>query len=178
MHRAYAELPPDTSPEEIRAEFDAQLREVRRRGIEPTHVDSHMLASESGSEMEVRVRRVIEALCADEGLVYTYATRPDGSLVHFDSETLFSPLSTEQLYQRMSLLGDGIHHVIAHCALSSEEQESLCSPDMPGRAWALQYRVKDHAALTSEAMRAFLDRSGFEILSMPRFLELDRERRG
>lgn len=177
MPRAYADLPSDLGESEIRAEFDAQLRALRAAGVEPTHVDSHMISSESSAPMELRVKRVIGRLCEDEGLIYTYARGVDGKLEHFDSEMLFSPVSRERLFEYLSGLGEGVHHVITHCALASEEQSSLTNPDSPNHAWAEEYRIKDHATLTDPELRRFLEEHGFAIVDMHRFLQIDSERR-
>lgn len=170
LHSSFADIPDALTPAEIRAEFDAQLSELRRCGVEPTHVDTHMIASMSSSPMELRVKAVVEELCRDEGLIYTYSTRADGSLRYFTSETMFSPMSVEELMARMSEMRDGVHHVISHCATDGTDLASLSSP--PGSPWAREYRVKDHRALMSEEMRRFVSEQGFEVLTMPRFLAL------
>lgn len=172
MHRSYAALPEDLEAGEIREEYEAQLAALRNQGVEPTHVDTHMMASVSGSEMEARVKEVVESFCTDHGLIYTYATRADGSLRYFDTETHFTPLSQEESSRRLSTLGEGIHHVISHCALASEEQRSLCSPTDPGYSWAEEYRVKDHRILTSVEFRKFVEALGFVLLDMPAFMKL------
>lgn len=172
MHRSYAALPDQLESREIRAEFEAQLAALRGQGVEPTHVDTHMMASGSGSPMEARVKSVVESFCADHGLIYTYATRADGSLRYFDTETHFSPLPEEESTRRLSSLDEGIHHLISHCAIASEEQRSLCSPSEPGYLWAEEYRVKDHRILTSPVFRQFVQGLGFVLLDMRTFLEL------
>jgi hypothetical protein len=172
MHRSYAALPESLEPGEIRAEFEAQLAALRLSGVEPTHVDTHMMASASVSPTEKKVKAVVESFCADHGLIYTYATRADGSLRYFETETHFSPLSEEESSRRLSTLGEGIHHLISHCAIASEEQRSLCSETEPGYAWAEEYRVKDHLILTSPAFRNFVERLGFVLLDMRTFLGL------
>src|SRR5690606_18984699 len=87
MHALIERIPADISDEEIRVEFDAQMSELRRQGIEPTHVDTHMIASASSSPLELQVKRVVRKLCEDEGLIYTYDTDSQGKLRHFGSET-------------------------------------------------------------------------------------------
>ncbi len=169
---AFSDLLSET---EIRAEFDAQLRELRRRGIEPTHVDTHMIASQSNSATELKVKSVVRELCAREGLIYTYDRNPDGSLRYFSSETLFSPLETADLKERLGQLNQGIHHVISHCAIPGDDLDAVCSEDSPARPWAREYRVKDYETLTDSGFRKFIDEQGFTLLDMHEFLRLKKE---
>lgn len=168
MHRSFEQIPLAITAEEIRREFDAQLLELRRCGIEPTHVDTHMIASASDSPMELRVKEVVMSLCRDEKLIYTYETSSDGRLKYFDSEILASPLSATELRDAIASRGEGIHHVITHCGVAGLELAQLSSMSDP---WALEYRVKDHALLTGLEFRSFLEQQGFRILSMKEFIK-------
>lgn len=170
MPKSFAELSNELTEDVIRREFDAQLAELRRSGVEPTHVDTHMLASLSDSPTERKVKGVVRELCAAEGLIYTYDRSKDGHLLHFSSETMFSPLSALELRETLKSLGDGVHHVISHCALDGDDLGALCSEESPARAWARDYRVKDHDTLTAPNFREFLKEQGFVLLDMREFL--------
>jgi predicted glycoside hydrolase/deacetylase ChbG (UPF0249 family) len=169
LHSTFASIPASLTRAEIRAEFDAQLAVLREHGIEPTHADTHMIASMSGAPMELRVKSVVEEMCADEGLIYTYSTHTDGSLRHFTSETMFSPVAVDELKEILQGLGEGVHHVISHCAVDGDDLRTMSSTGDP---WARQFRVKDHAALTSQEMRDYVAELGFEVLEMRQFLKM------
>jgi len=143
MHREYAELPPSLRDEEVFAEYAAQLAELHRVGIRPTHVDTHMLASASARPIDLRIKQIVERFCAVERLRYTYAVDDGGSLRHFDSELLFSPEPEEGLVPWLEKLAAGTHHLIVHCGEDGEDLDGLCRPEHAARPWAREYRVKD-----------------------------------
>jgi hypothetical protein len=48
----------------------------------------------------------------------------------------------------------------------------MCTQDSLSWPWAVDYRVKDLKALTSESMREFLKGEGFSVVGMREFLAM------
>ena len=176
LHSAYASISPEITEEEIFTEYAAQLTELRRRGIEPTHADTHMLSAASAAPMELRVKAVVERFCKEEDLLFTYSTTESGALRYFESETMFSSLSVDGLKSILEHLGDGIHHVICHCAKPGDDLAAMCSTGHAARPWADTYRNEDYAAMMSPELREFVDREKFELVNMKRVIELLKSR--
>lgn len=155
--------------EDIRAELEAQLARVRSHGIEPTHLDTHMLPSVGTSPHAERVRGIVRELSQEHGLPYTYERITSGEhagrLRHFDGEIEISSLSDDAVKRTVeSWTAPGTYHLIGHAAEPSEELRSVCSPNYAARAWAEPFRARDLAFFTSDATRRWLEALGFELV--------------
>lgn len=76
------------------------------------------------------------------------------------------PARTERFVEWLDRLGDGLHLVVTHPAVASEELRALCEPDDPSVMWAEAWRVADLAALTDADVRAVIERRGIELLTV------------
>jgi predicted glycoside hydrolase/deacetylase ChbG (UPF0249 family) len=151
---------------EILAEYLAQVERVRRLGIEPTHLDSHMLPAVDQGPGALRLKSLIARVAERTGLRYLYETDAAGKLRYFDSELEMSGESWPRLWERLEALGHGTHHLIGHAAEPSPELEALCSADYPARLWAAPVRGMDLAFFTSQSSRARLTELGFELITV------------
>ncbi len=75
----------------------------------------------------------------------------------FDSIHMLSGRPSEDkipyLTDRISKMEPGKHLIVSHCAVDSPELRSMTSEESENAEWALQYRVSDLAALTSDEVR-------------------------
>lgn len=169
----YAALAQTALDDEIYAELEAQIALVERLGHEPTHLDSHMLISGDDRPIARRVKAIIRRLCEAHGLVYTYDTVEGRGLRHFRDELCSSPLSAAEVWAKLeSWTDDGVYHWISHPAEPSAELFALCTEQHPARPWAAEYRVRDLELLTAPETRERVEALGFEIVDVPRLLEL------
>lgn len=166
---SYAALERTARDDEMVAELSAQLELLERLGWRPTHADTHMFGSFSAGPFAERVRAVVDRVCSEHGLGYTYAVR-GGKLRHFDAEIHQSGLSHERLWQTLEGLGQGTYHLIGHAAVASPELEALCSPEHPSRLWAAAYRTSDYTWYTSPQTRERLARLGFDCIDVSQAL--------
>jgi hypothetical protein len=163
---AFAPLLEQASDDEILDEYLAQIARVRSLGVEPTHLDSHMLPAADQGPGALRLKRLIAEAARQSGLPYLYETDAAGTLRYFDSELEMSGLGWHLLWERLAALGPGTHHLIGHAAEPSPELEALCSPGHPARYWAAPVRGMDLAFFTSPATRERLNGLGFELIGV------------
>jgi hypothetical protein len=55
---------------------------------------------------------------------------------------------------------------VSHCAVDSDELRAMTSDTAENAEWALQYRVSDLAALTSDEVRSAVQASGVDLVSV------------
>jgi predicted glycoside hydrolase/deacetylase ChbG (UPF0249 family) len=163
---SYTALGERAKEAEIYAELAAQIDRVKRRGVTPTHLDSHMLPSTAAYDIGPLVRSITRRLAREHGLIYTYDRDADG-LVHFVDEIEISGLPLSAVIQRLeTATAPGAYLLIGHAAQPSAELEALCSPTWHARDWAATYRVADREFFTSLKTVQLFERLGFEIISI------------
>jgi hypothetical protein len=159
--------------EDLYRELDAQIERVKSLGVEPTHVDSHMLVSGDNGAFTSRVKAVIRRLCDKHRLLYTYEYDEGRGPAHFQAELCCSPLAEDDVWSElMSWTAPGVYHLIGHAALASAELSALCSSEHPSRRWAAEYRLKDFEFFTDPATRERIEQLGFELIDVRRLREL------
>lgn len=170
---SYAALGERANEAEIYAELAAQIDRVKRCGVTPTHLDSHMLSSSmAASDIAELVRSITRRLAREHGLIYTYDRDADG-LVHFVDELEISGLPLSVVEQRLgSVTSPGAYLLIGHAAEPSAELEALCSPTWHARLWAATYRVADREFFTSLKTVQLFERLGFQAISIPELCAL------
>ncbi len=161
----YAELAKTARDEDMYAELKAQLECMERLEFPLTHADSHMFSSGMQTPFARRVRDVIERVCAEHGLGYTYAVEGD-KLVHFDREFTLSGTPLKELWSELEAFANGNFHLISHAAEPSPELEAMCSPGYHARHWAATVRVADLEWLTTPATLERLLALGFELVGV------------
>jgi hypothetical protein len=170
FHTSYAALGQHAKEAEIHAELAAQIDRVKRCGVMPTHLDSHMLSSTMPGDIGQVVRGITRRLAQEHGLIYTYDRDGDG-LVHFVDEFEISGHPRSAVVERLeSLVAPGAYLLIGHAAQPSAELEALCSPGWHSRQWAASYRVADHEFFTNPKTTQLFERLGFQVISIPELL--------
>lgn len=170
--RSYKELIKHGELREIADEYRAQIDYLISRNWNITHIDSHMLPPVFNcEEAEIKVAKIVEDIAREYNLIYLYGCE-NGKSSYFDSYYEKSGNSEDHLYEYLDTLNDGFHLVVTHCALESEEQLNLTMEDSLPYQWALEYRKADLDTLTSDKLRTYLNKNNFEMISVPRLLEL------
>lgn len=151
-------------PDEILAEFVAQVELFLSTGLEPEYFDCHM---------GVVTPEPYREICRRYGRPFDYPIGDEA--VGFDSIHMLSsqPAATknEYLIDRISKMGPGKHLVVSHCAVESSELRSMTAEreGVPDHLqWALEYRVTDLATLTSPEVRAACEEHGVDLVSVGR----------
>jgi hypothetical protein len=149
----------NATPEDMVEEFLAQAELFLTEGLEIGYFDCHM---------GVVTPEPYAAVCERYGRPFDY---PIGEVaVGFDSIHMLSGRPGEEkipyLVDRISQLEPGKHLVVSHCAVDSDELRSMTSDDAENKEWALEYRVSDLAALTSNQVRKAVEDRGVELVSV------------
>lgn len=149
-------------PAEGLAELQMQARRAQSCGLELSYVDPHMGLS---------VTAAYPAICDELGLRFIYKGVDPSH--HFESMHVLSLSSADDLSQRtgrfvewLEQIDDGLHFVLSHPAVASEELRAICEPDAPNVDWAERFRAADLEALTSPDVRAVIERRGIELVSV------------
>lgn len=144
---------------EIVEEFAAQVELFIGEGLDVGYFDCHMGV--------VRPEPYAE-ICKRYGRPFDY---PIGEVaVGFDSIHMLSGRPSEEkvpyLMDRISKMEPGKHLIVSHCAVDSDELRSMTSEKAENAEWALQYRVSDLAALTSDEVRKAIAEHGVDLVSV------------
>ena len=115
--------------------------------------------------MGISVPTAFAAACADLGVRFIYrGVEPHHA---FDSLHVLSTASRDDLAARpahlvdwLERLDDGVHFVMSHPAVGSDELRAICDAGDDNAAWAEPWRVADLAALTDPAVRDVVERAG------------------
>lgn len=164
FHGAFEPLLARARDQEILDEYLAQVARVRSLGLEPTHLDTHMLPASDRGPGALRLKALVAEVARRTGLRYFYETDVAGKLRYFDDELAISGASFGEVFRRLASLGPGTYHAIGHAGEPSPELEALCSPDHPARIWASGVRVMDLAFFTSREVRERITALGFELI--------------
>ena len=109
--------------------------------------------------------------CADLGVRFIYR----GVEPHhvFDSLHVLSISSTDDLAARtahfvdwLERLDDGVHFVMSHPAVASDELRAISDASDDNAVWAEPWRVADLAAVTDRVVRDVVERRGIELVSV------------
>jgi hypothetical protein len=147
--------------DEILDEFVAQVELFRAEGLDPEYFDCHMgvVTPEPYAEICRRYERPFDY--------------PIGEVaVGFDSIHMLSGRPGEEkipyLLDRISKLEPGKHLIVSHCAVETPELRSMTSDKADNAEWALEYRVSDLAALTSDEVRKAVEDRGIRLVPVSR----------
>lgn len=149
----------NAKPDEMLEEFLAQVELFCGEGLDPAYFDCHMGVVTPEPYAEV---------CRRYGRPFDY---PIGDVaVGFDSIHMLSGRPSEEkipyLLDRIANLEPGKHLIVSHCAVDSDELRSMTSDDAENAEWALEYRVSDLAALTSDVVRDAIAERGIRLVSV------------
>ncbi len=171
----YQSLLPTIDIEDVKNEYRAQINRVIASGIQPTHIDSHMLIDLSypGSETYQFIADAIEEVAAEYGLIYTYAMN-NGKLKYFDQRFELTHKTLEQVTDVLVQFESGIFHIICHCALDNEEQQALALSDESVYRWASKVRQNDLDIVSSLEFKNFVEEQGFEVIDIHKVIELNQ----
>ena len=145
--------------DEMVEEFAAQVELFRSEGLEPEYFECHM---------GVVAPEPYAAMCERYGKPFDY---PIGDVaVGFDSIHMLSGRPSEEkvpyLVDRISNMEPGKHLIVSHCAVDSPELRSMTSDEAENAEWALQYRVSDLAALTSDEVKNVVREKDVRLVSV------------
>lgn len=145
--------------DELLEEFVAQVEAFLAEGLTPAYFDCHMGIIKVDAYAEI---------CRRYGRPFDY---PIGdAAVGFDSIHMLSSHpgaeKVDYLVDRISNMGSGKHLIVSHCAVDSPELRAMTSDNAENAEWALEYRVSDLAALTSEEVKKCVADCGVELVSV------------
>jgi predicted glycoside hydrolase/deacetylase ChbG (UPF0249 family) len=143
----------------MRDELIAQVELFLSEGIDPEYFDCHM---------GVVNPEVYADVCRKFNKPFDY---PIGDVaIGFDSIHMLSGRPGAEkipyLVDRISNLEPGKHLIVSHCAVDSDELRSMTSDNAENAEWALEYRVSDLAALTSDEVRDAVKANGVDLVSV------------
>ncbi len=157
--RTIDEVRERAKPDEILEEFVAQVELFRGQGLEPAYFDCHMgvVTPEPYTEVCLRYGRPFDYPIGDVAVgfdsIHMLSGRPSAEKVPY-------------LLDRIGNLGPGKHLIVSHCAVDSDELRAMTSDDADNAEWALEYRVSDLAALTSDEVRKTIVERGVQLVSV------------
>jgi hypothetical protein len=168
---SYPELVQTAKDDEVVNEFEAQIQRVRASGIEPTHIDIHMLACDDEREGVARFKDLLRHTCQKHGLVFIRDYYRDTGYVHLTDQIGSSGLSEDEIWKALEgWAKPGFYHVIGHVAAAAPELETICSEEHPARCWSAPYRLADFVFFTRPSTRDRLAELGFQLVDVPTFL--------
>jgi len=162
MRRTVADAAASIEPAEAIAELRVQAARATACGLDLAYVDCHM---------GISVASAYACACADLGVRFIYR----GVEPHHEFESLYvlSTARTDDLAARtahfvdwLDRLDDGVHFVMSHPAVASDELRAISDPGDDNAVWAEPWRVADLAALTDAAVRDVVDRRRIELVSV------------
>lgn len=157
--RTIAEVRERVDPDELLAEFVAQVEAFRAEGLVPSYFDCHMGVITPEPYVEI---------CRRYGAPFDYAIGEVA--VGFDSIFHISsrPTATKKadFLDWIEALEPGKHLVVSHCAVDSDELRAMTSPEAENYAWANEYRPSDLAVLTSREVREAIEDGGIALCSV------------
>jgi predicted glycoside hydrolase/deacetylase ChbG (UPF0249 family) len=150
--------------EDIYGELKAQIGLVKKLYGEPSHVETHMIGGEWRGGIYDRVQKVVKALCAEFGLLYTYERdQATGKLRHFNAEDCQSGCTPGQIFGILEKWTEpGRYHLFE----DTPELWSICSESHPSRKWAGEVRVPDLAFYLDRGNIQKINALGFELIKV------------
>ena len=144
---------------ELLDEFVAQAELFGSEGLVPEYFDCHMGIVKPDPYAEI---------CRRYGKPFDY---PIGEMaVGFDSIHMLSGRPGEEkvdyLVDRISKLEPGKHLIVSHCAVDAHELRAMTSDKAENAEWALEYRVSDLRALTSDEVKRAVEDHGVRLCSV------------
>lgn len=165
MHSSYEDLEKHFDEDAIYREYKEQIRLLRAMGVEPTHIDTHMLPAFSDAPEEQRVVEIVNRVADEEGIIYAYRS-DNGKPRYFDSIYQQSEYSFEAFLSYLDGIRSGTHLLVTHCSKISEEQRNICSEDFHAYPWAVDYRWNDMAIILSDRVRSLLEERDISLISI------------
>lgn len=183
-------------PEDVRAEFEAQIAKVEARGIEPTHIDNHM-GSAYGLETGRDFLKVVFALSARHNLPFRLPrTLPEPYRTSLPAERVATYRATvDSLLARGFVLPDHlvtVEHGDSLPATRARYEEILRNlepgvtelyihaavdaPELRVISGAWRDRVHDYRIFAGERIHAYADSLGIRRIGWAELQELQAER--
>lgn len=140
---------------EIVGELLAQVRRVRALGVEPEYLDVHMGLAAPDAYTEVS---------EGTGIPFLYAPAPS-----FTSRATLSDrdaaVKKQWLSNYLTGLSEGVHLLVCHPGVESDELASLTAVGSVPYRWAAEYRLSDLEVLTDPEVRELITDRGIELCS-------------
>jgi predicted glycoside hydrolase/deacetylase ChbG (UPF0249 family) len=162
MRRTVADAAASIDLTEAIDELRVQAARSRACGLDLAYVDCHM---------GISIAAAYARACADLGVRFIY---PGVEPHHrFDSLLVLSMASADDLAARtarfvdwLEARQDGVHFVMTHPAVASDELRAISDASDDNAVWAEPWRVADLAALTDRTVRSVVERRGIELVSV------------
>jgi predicted glycoside hydrolase/deacetylase ChbG (UPF0249 family) len=160
------------TPQEIEEEIFAQVILAKQAGINPSHLDSHMLSVARpeyiGSYMKVARQFGLPFLIDEHWHAYSSPNDPATStdiIVNglFQAGPQFSPASLEDYY--LSVLRElqpGLNQLIVHAGFDDAELRAITQDQ---QAYGAAWRQRDFEIVMSEKFKAVLSEQGIHIVN-------------
>jgi hypothetical protein len=165
----YAELARQAKEHEVYEEYKAQITRVMAHGIQPTHLDTHMMGLSEDPPFDLFFS-IIRRVCSEYGLIYTYDLT-NGVLKHFNSRYGISLKDQRSFIKWLDSLTPGFYQAVGHAAVESDELNSMSSGKHGARDW-ITTRPRDLAIFTSAAVKQAIKRNKIELITIPKLLKL------
>jgi chitin disaccharide deacetylase len=157
---------PKVNKSAILAEYQAQLEMCRKMGIEPTHVDSHMLTPRHWhNDIYPQFSDIVDEFCVKNNLFYSYHSKNQAHQ-YFDSDFEISTRNEADFITWLESRGEGIHMASCHLALESNELENLCDKSDEDHIWTQPIRLNDYAIVSSPNVQTKIKKLGFTLINM------------
>lgn len=174
FHSSYAELIKTMDIEQVKKEYRAQIQRVLASGVQPTHVETHMLSSILSEQDDVYqcIADAVEEVASEFGLIYTYATK-NYQYRYFDDCFTMTLMDYPEIIKRLDSFKSGVYHLICHCAYDNKEQNALALDSEPVFKWAAKSRQQDLDIVTSEVFKKYLQDNNFELINIEDLIRLN-----
>jgi chitin disaccharide deacetylase len=165
FHTDYRGFLQNAKPEEVEIEIRAQIDMALRVGMQPTHIDSHMLVllqSPKFWSLMVNLAAEYRLPCL---------TRPglrprDNDSAVLDSlimaDERVTPSQWERYYLRaVESLTPGLHQLVVHLGRDNSELRAITKGHLH---WNAGWRQRDLDVMRSQRFRSFLEASGIRVV--------------
>jgi chitin disaccharide deacetylase len=163
-------------------EWSAQILQARQTGMNPTHIDSHMLCALANPALA----KVYIELGRSNGIPFLISSSLNSEVEHLLTNTdivvdqVFSlrpglpHKHWEQYYLRvLRSISPGLNVLIVHLGYDDAELQAVTA----GRAfWGAAWRQRDYDAVTSDAFRSALKEYNIQLIGWNKLTSLTQGR--
>jgi len=176
LHASCEEVVANATPQEVATELRAQIEQILKFGINPTHLDSHMgclFRSPEYFEIYLSMGRTYDIpVLVPNNPIMLAPTHPMGKLITPD-DLIIDHLITanpsnfndgmEAYYsQTISELQPGVSVILIHCAYDNQEMQGV-AVDHPD--WGAEWRQADVDFFSSSACQQQLQNNNIQLIT-------------
>jgi chitin disaccharide deacetylase len=154
----------------IREEIVHQLSAMRAVGIDPTHIDSHMMAVMGhsgflGEYIDLAIRENLVPLLPKR-VRASYGVAPSNRLPYVNviaiSKSVPEAAWLGYYLDRIANIPIGLNILVVHLGFDSEELRAVRGQR---RGWDAAWRQRDFDAITSKCFKEMIQRSGIKVVN-------------